>query len=113
MFEVKVKEESLKVAHVMVTLDTCEQIGIKLGTGKKEVCQCIEYLKSHSLFLYFPVLAHVVFTNPQYLFDTVTSLVRVSFVDYPQELFTKGFVLPPDMQRKLRCKGLFSSLHVS
>ena len=108
MFEVKVKEESLKVAHGMVTLDTCEQIGIKLGMGKQEVSQCIEYLNSHSLFLYFPVLPHVVFTNPQYLLDMVTSLVRVSFVDYPQELLTKGLVLPPDMQRKLRCEGLFS-----
>ena len=108
MFEVKVKEESLKVAHGMVTLDTCEQIGIKLGMGKQEVSQCIEYLNSHSLFLYFHVLPHVVFTNPQYLLDIVTSLVRVSFVDYPQELLTKGFVLPPDMQRKLRREGLFS-----
>ena len=108
MFEVKVKEESLKVAHGMVTLDTCVQIGIKLGMGKQEVSQCIEYLNSHSLFLYFPVLPHLVFTNPQYLLDMVTSLVRVSFVDYPQELLTKGLVLPPDMQRKLRCEGLFS-----
>ena len=108
MFEVKVKEESLKVAHGMVTLDTCEQIGIKLGMGKQEVSQCIEYLNSLSLFLYFHVLPRVVFTNPQYLLDIVTSLVRVSFVDYPQELLTKGFVLPPDMQRKLRREGLFS-----
>ena len=75
MFEVKVKEESLKVAHGMVTLDTCEQIGVKLGMGKQE---CIKYLNSLSLFLYFPVLPHVVITNPQYLLDMVTSLVRVS-----------------------------------
>ena len=108
MFEVKVKEESLKVAHGMVTLDTCEQIGIKLGMGKQEVSQCIEYLNSLSLLLYFPALPRVVFTNPQYLLDMVTSLVRVSFVDYPQELLAKGVVLPPDMQRKLRCEGLFS-----
>ena len=108
MFEVKVKEESLKVAHGMVTLDTCEQIGIKLGMGKQEVSQCIEYLNSFSLFLYFPVLPHVVFTNPQYLLDMVTSLVRVSFVDCPQELLNQGFILPPNMQRKLRREGLFS-----
>ena len=108
MFEVKVKEESLKVAHGMVTLDTCEQIGIKLGMGKKEVSQCIEYLNSLSLFLYFSVLPHVVFTNPQYLLDTVTSLIRMSFIDYPEELLAKGFILPPDMQRKLRREGIFS-----
>ena len=108
MFEVKVKEESLKVSHGMVTLDTCEQIGIKLGMAKQEVSQCIEYLNSLSLFLYFPVLPHVVFTNPQYLLDIVTSLVRVSFVDYPRELLAKGVILPPDMQRKLRREGLFS-----
>ena len=102
------KEESLKVAHGMVTLDTCEQIGIKLGMGKQEVSQCIEYLNSLSLFLYFSVLPHVVFTNPQYLLDTVTSLIRMSFIDYPDELLTKGFVLPPDMQRKLRLEGIFS-----
>ena len=108
MFEVKVKEESLKVAHGMVTLDTCEQIGIKLGMGKKEVSQCIEYLNSLSLFLHFPVLPHVVFTNPQYLLDTVTSLIRMSFVDYPEELLAKGFILTPDMQRKLRREGIFS-----
>ena len=108
MFEVKVKEESLKVAHGMVTLDTCEQIGIKLGMGKQEVSQCIKYLNSFSLFLYFPVLPHVVFTNPQYLLDMVTSLVRASFIDYPEELLTKGLVLPPGTQRELIRKGLFS-----
>ena len=108
MFEVKVKEESLKVAHGMVTLDTCEQIGIKLGMGKQEVSQCIEYLNSFSLFLYFHVLPHVVFTNPQYLLDMVTSLVRISFIDYPEELLTKGLVLPPGTQRELIRKGLFS-----
>ena len=108
MFEVKVKEESLKVAHGMVTLDTCEQISIKLGIGKQEVSQCIEYLNSFSLFLYFPVLPHVVYTNPQYLLDMVTSLVRVSFIDYPDELLTKGLVLPPGTQRELIRKGLFS-----
>ena len=108
MFEVKVKEESLKAAHGMVTLDTCEQIGIKLGMGKQEVSQCIKYLNSLSLFLYFPVVLHVVFTNPQYLLDMVTSLVRVSFVDYPKELLAKGLILPPDMQRKLRREGLFA-----
>ena len=108
MFEVKVKEESLKVAHGMVTLDTCEQIGIKLGMGKKEVSQCIKYLNSLSLFLYFPVLPHVVFTNPQYLLDMVTSLIRVSFIDYPKELLTKDLVLPPGTQQELIRKGLFS-----
>ena len=108
MFEVKVKEESLKAAHGMVTLATCEQIGIKLGMGKQEVSQCIQYLNSFSLFLYFPVLPHVVFTNPQYLLDMVTSLVRVSFIDYPKELLTRGLVLPPDTQRELIRKGLFS-----
>ena len=108
MFEIKVKEESLKVAHGMVTLDSCEQIGIKLGIAKQELYRCIEYLNSFSLFLYFPVLPHVVFTNPQYLLDMVTSLVRVSFVDYPQELLTKGLVLPPGMQRKLCREGLFT-----
>ena len=64
----------------MLTLDTCEQIGIKLGMGKQE---CIEYLNSLNMFLYFPLLPRVVFINPQYLLDMVTSLVRVSFVDYP------------------------------
>ena len=108
MFEVKVKEESLKVAHGMVTLDTCEQIGIKLGMGKQEVSQCIEYLNSLSLFLYFHVLPHLVFTNPQYLLDMVTSLVRISFIHYPEELLTKDLVLPPGTQRELIRKGLFS-----
>ena len=108
MFEVKVKEESLKVVHGMVTLDTCVQIGIKLGMGKQEVSQCIEYLNSLSLFLYFHVLPHVVFTNPQYLLDMVTSIIRVSFIDYPEELLTKGLVLPPGTQRELIRKGLFS-----
>ena len=108
MFEVKVKKESLKVPHGMVTLDTCEQIGIKLGMGKQEVSQCIEYLNSLSLFLYFSVLPHVVFTNPQYLLDTVASLIRMSFVDYPEELLTKGLAFPPDMQRKLHREGIFS-----
>ena len=108
MFEVKVKEESLKVAHGMVTLDTCEQIGMKIGMGKQEVSQCIKYLNSLSLFLYFPVLPHVVFTNPQYLLDMVTSLIRVSFIDYPKELLTKDLVLPPGTQQELIRKGLFS-----
>ena len=44
----------------MMTLDTCEQIGM----GKQEVSQCIVYLNLLNFFLYFPVVPHVAFTNP-------------------------------------------------
>ena len=67
MFEVKVKEESLKVAHGMVTLDTCEQIGIKLGTGKKEVCflgfdiPTSSFILLEMFFYYF--ILYIVYTS--------------------------------------------------
>ena len=105
MFEIMVTEESHKVAHGIVDISLCQEIARKVGIAKSEIDRCITYLHSFGLFLYFPILPRVVFTNPQYLLDMVTSLIRMSFINNPRGV---SIPLSPDMQQKISCDGLFT-----
>ena len=49
---------------------------------RDHLLKAITYLHSMALFLYLQaVLPNVIFTNPQYFLDMLSSLIRVSFVD--------------------------------
>ena len=80
-------EKSLKVAHGMVTLDTCEQIGIKVGKRFPTVLNICTHLACSSISL---------------------RLSECLLLTILEELLTKGFILPPNMQRKLCCEGIVS-----
>ena len=107
MFEAHIKDEGSKEEHGMVTMARCVEIGADLGMDKEEVHQCAVYLQYLTTFLYFPeAIPNVLFTNPQYLLDMVSTLISVSFVKYSHTL-KEGYSLPPDAHRRLRQEGLF------
>ena len=97
VFDIIMKDEVSKEG--IISLDECYDISRKLGMNEDDITECLKYFDSLSLVLYFPsVLDQVIFTNPQYLLDMLSSLISVSFVNYH---------LPPGIQRKLRQKGTF------
>ena len=108
VLESNVKEEGDNEGHGIVRQARCEDIGQTLGMSKQQIFGAVSFFKSLSVFLHFESCSHLVFTNPQYFLDALTSLIRVSFVDFPEMLFKEGMMLPPDAHRRLQHEGLFS-----
>ena len=108
VLESNVKEEGDNEGHGIVSRTQCEDIGHTLGMSKRQIYGAVSFFKSLSVFLHFESCSHLVFTNPQYFLDALTSLIRVSFVDFPEMLFKEGMMLPPDAHRRLQHEGLFS-----
>ena len=97
VFEIMMKDNVSKEG--IISLVKCYDISRKLGMNEHDVKACLKYFDSLSLVLYFPnVLDQVIFTNPQYLLDILSTLISISFVNYH---------LSRGVQRKLRQKGIF------
>ena len=89
--------------HGIVTIDSCNEVGAKLGMGPLDVTRCIDFLASLFSYLYVPeAVPHVIFTNSQYILDLISEVVSVSFIKY------SGTPLPPGIQSSLRDKGQFN-----
>ena len=108
VLESNIKDESKQVCHGIVSRAHCEEIGIKLGMNRAQVFRALQFFKSFSVFLHFESYSHLVFTNPQYFLDALSSIIRVSFVDFPEKVLQKGKVLPPKVHQRLREEGLFT-----
>ena len=102
ILELKIKEMVATSTHGIVTIDSCNELGAKLGMRPSDVTRCIDYLASLTLFLHVPAVPHVIFTNPQYILDIISEVVSVSFIEY------SGTPLPPGIQSSLRDKGQFN-----
>ena len=110
MFEMRIKEEASQEEHGMISLDSCHRIGVNLGMDRSDVLKSITYLHSMALFLFFPkVLPDVIFTNPQYLLDMLSALIRFSFVDLTEDILPENHCLEGDAQRIFREDGVFDS----
>ena len=108
VFDLNMKEEASKETHGMISLQSCYTIGSKLGMDNSEVDQCLIYLDSMRLCIYYPnLLPHVVFTNPQFLVESLSNIVRVSFVDDLQQILPKGVSLSDDVVQSLKRDGIF------
>ena len=110
MFEMRIKEEASQEKHGMISLDSCHRIGVNLGMDRSDVLKSITYLHSMALFLFFPkVLPEVIFTNPQYLLDMLSALIRFSFVDSIEDILQENHCLEGDAQSVFREDGVFDS----
>ena len=108
VLESNIKEEGDKQQHGIVSRSYYEEIGKKLGMNEVQIMRAICFLKSLSVFLHFETCPDIIFTNPQYFLNVLSSIISISFVDFPQKLLNKGKILPPDAHRKLQKEGLFT-----
>ena len=108
ILESNIKEEGDKQHHGIVLRSYYEEIGKKLGMDEVQIMRAISFLKSLSVFLHFETCPDIIFTNPQYFLNVLSSIISISFVDFPQKLLNKGKILPPDAHRKLQKEGLFT-----
>ena len=107
-FEMRITEEASQQNHGMISLERCCKIGTNFAMTKDDVIQCVTNLNSMTLFLYFhEVLPNVIFTDPQYLLDMLTTLIQFSFVDLLEEILPNDQSLEPETQRVLREDGVF------
>ena len=108
IYDIKMKEEASKETHGMISLQSCYTVGSKLGMTESEVKQCLIYLDSMRLCIYYPnLLPHVVFTNPQFLIDSLSNIVRLSFVDNLKKILPKGVGLSDETIMSLKRDGVF------
>ena len=108
MFELRLKEEASQEDHGIISLESCCGFGVSLGMDENDVKKSLSHLHTMALFLYFPiVLRNVIFTNPQYLLDMLSALIRVSFVDSLEDILLKGKSIALDTQRAFREFGVF------
>ena len=97
VFEIMMKDEVSKEG--IISLDECHHVSKKLGMNEHDLTECLKYFDSLSLVLYFPnVLDQVIFTNPQYLLNMLSTLISISFVNC---------YLPSGVQSQLQQKGIF------
>ena len=91
MFELRLKEEASQDDHGIISLESCCDIGVSLGMDENDVKKSLSHLHTMALFLYFPIVLHnVIFTNPQYMLDMLSALIRVLFVDSLEDILFKG-----------------------
>ena len=98
VFEIMMKDEVSEKG--IISLDKCSKISEKLHM--KDLMECLEYLDSLSLILYFKCLPNVIFTDPQYLLDMLSNVISVSFISHSY--------LSPGVQHQLKMKGTFNNL---
>ena len=108
ILESNIKEHGAINDHGIVSLTQCQDIGQSLGMTNVQVQGAITFFKSLSVFLHFNTCSHVVFTNPQYLLDALSSIIRISFFDFPGMILQEGKILSPDAHRRLQEEGLFT-----
>ena len=92
----------------IVSREKCFNIGKSLGMTKDMVEAALIYYHDLTVFLYFPkILPHVVFLHPQPLFNAMSHLISISFVDSVEELCLKGISLTPGAHVELKKNGTF------
>ena len=108
MFELRLKEEASQEDHGIISLESCCGIGVSLGMDGNDVKKSLSHLHTMALFLFFPIVLHnVIFTNPQYLLDMLSALIRVSFVDSLEDILLEGKSIAPENLRAFREFGVF------
>ena len=95
VFEIIIKDKVSKEG--IISLDTCHEIS--QNVRMKDLMECLDYLDTLSLILYFKSLPNVIFTDPQYLLDILSNVISVSFIPH--------CYLPPGVQDRLKTKGIF------
>ena len=110
MYELHLKEHASKEDHGMISLESCLRIASSLNMYDRDTKACIRYLHSLTLCLHYRnVLPKVIFTNPQYLVDLLSTLICLSFVDKPDDILPVGHSLTSESQRLLREDGIFTA----
>ena len=111
IYDIKMKEEASKETHGMISLQSCYTVGSKLGMTESEVKQCLIYLDSMRICIYYPnLLPHIVFTNPQFLIDSLSNIVCLSFVDDLRQILPEGVSLSDETVISLKRDGVFDEL---
>ena len=107
IFDLNMKKEASNESHGVISLESCYTIGNKLDMKKAEVDQCLIYLDSVRLCIYYPnIIPHAVFTNPQFLIDSLSNIVRVSFVDDLQQILPEEVSLSDEIVQSLKRDGV-------
>ena len=99
-FEYTLSDYVKSINRKIVTLSECFEVGQDLDMKTEDVEQALLFLDSVNKHLYLSEF-DVVITEPQLVFEMLSSLLKISFCDVVG--------LPPGSQRKLKDEGIFTT----
>lgn len=101
--------ELTKLKSGVASKEECDKIGHQLNMSSRSVSSALCYFHNLTILLYFPkILPHVIFLDPQPLFDKLSELISVSFAkgaDYFEEV--RKIDLPNKAHDDLKNRGVF------
>ena len=105
--ELNLLHESSKSS--IVNKSKCLEIGKTLQMRPEDVEAALMYYHDLTVFLYFPkILPNVVFLHPQPIFERLSDLISISFVDAVNHLEEKCIYLhKPNAHNELKLQGTF------
>ena len=94
---------------MIISKSKCLEIGAALKMDVQDVEAALKYYHDLTIFLYFhKVLPNVIFLHPQPLFDKLSELIGISFVDAMDYLEEECDIdLPPGAHKQLKNEGTF------
>ena len=96
-FQVELKSKTK--GRRIISLNECVEIGKSVGMQRKEALAALWYFHNLSIYLHFPgILSHVVFLDPQVLFDMLSQIIAISYGD---DRYDDATI------RSLKTKGIF------
>ena len=109
VFELELSAKAAKEKRSVLGIAECIAIGENLEMKRREVLAALMFLDKGAICMYFKVIPHLVFTDPQCILSEVTEILNLGIVDFSQISSLYPFLSKLMASvRRLRNRGLFS-----
>ena len=109
VFELELSAKAAKEKRSVLGIAECIAIGENLEMKREEVLAALMFLDEGAVCMYFKVIPHLVFTDPQCILSEVTEILNLGIVDFSQISSLYPFLSKLMASvRRLRNRGLFN-----
>ena len=109
IFELELSAKAAKEKRSVLGIAECIAIGENLEMKREEVLAALMFLDEGAICMYFKVIPHLVFTDPQCILSEVTEILNLGIVDFSQISSLYPFLSKfMASVRTLRNRGLFN-----
>ena len=109
IFELELSAKAAKEKRSVLGIAECIAIGENLEMKREEVLAALMFLDEGAICMYFKVIPHLVFTDPQCILSEVTEILNLGIVDFSQISSLYPFLSKLMASvRTLRNRGLFN-----
>ena len=108
VFELELSGLAKKKERSVLGIAECIALGVNLQMKREEVLAALMFLDEAAICMYFKIVSHLVFTDPQCILSEVTEILNLGIVDF--NLISSLYPLLSKFMasvRRLREQGLF------